>query len=79
MKNVSRSTDSGGFYRNIQRFFTKDINWLKANLLLLDKAIIDQSDEQRYILGFDEVVEDKAGKQALGISWFYSSIASKAI
>lgn len=79
MKNISRWTGKGASYRNIQRFFAEPINWLQLNLLILKGIVSDSSDTKRYVLAFDEVVEDKAGKKTFGLSWFYSSIAGRTI
>jgi len=80
MKNIARWTAKGASYRTIQRFFSQPINWLHLNLLLLKGVVSGQSDDaKRYALAFDEVVEDKSGKKTYGLSWFYSSIAGKAI
>lgn len=79
MKNISRWTSKGCSYRTIQRFFSQPVNWLSLNLMLFHSAYLEPGDIERYMLGFDEVVEDKAGKHTFGINWFYSSIASRVI
>ncbi len=81
MKNISRWTPSGCSYRTIQRFFAHSTDWLSLNILLFQSAYFEagETDKERYLLAFDETVEDKAGKCTWGVNWFYSSIASKVI
>lgn len=79
MKNISRWTSKGCSYRTIQRFFSFSTNWLTLNILLFQSAYFDINDQERYVLVFDETVEDKAGKQTHGVNWFFSSIAGKVI
>lgn len=79
MKNMARWTDKGGSYRTIQRFFSRKINWLELNTLLLLNFWLTTSNPGRYVLAVDEVVEDKAGKHTYGVNWFFSSIAGKVI
>jgi putative transposase len=79
MKNIARWTGKGASYRNIQRFFAQPIDWLQLNMLLLRSILSEPTDSNQYALAFDEVVEDKAGKQTYGLAWFYSSIAGKVI
>lgn len=81
MKNISRWTGVGASYRTIQRFMGLEIAWLSINITLFKilytvPLIVDY---ERYILAFDEVVEDKAGKKTHGVNWFYSSIVGKVI
>lgn len=82
MKNIARWTSKGGSYRNIQRFFSVSFDWLALNLLLFELCYLSKADAEsaeRYMLAFDEVVEDKAGKKTHGVNWFYSSIIGKVI
>ena len=79
MKNISRWTPAGCSYRTIQRFFSHGVDWLSLNILLFQSAYYEEGDKERYLLAFDETVEDKAGKSTWGVNWFYSSIASKVI
>lgn len=82
MKNIARWTGKGGSYRNIQRFFSTPMDWLALNVLLFQLCYLSKPDAERaerYMLAFDEVVEDKAGKKTHGINWFYSSIVGKVI
>jgi putative transposase len=79
MKNISRWTPKGCSYRTIQRFFSRRVDWLTLNILLFQSAYFEVGDKERYLLAFDETVEDKAGKSTWGVNWFYSSIASKVI
>lgn len=79
MKNISRWTGKGCSYRTIQRFFSFSTDWLALNILLFQIAYFEPASKERYILAFDETVEDKAGKKTYGINWFFSSIAGKLI
>ena len=82
MLNISRWTDRGGGYRNIQRFFSHPTDWLRLNILLLGIVlglVNGERDKYSYALALDEVVEDKSGKQTYGVNWFYSSIVGKVI
>jgi len=81
MKNISRWTGAGASYRTIQRFMESKIDWLELNIILIKLVYVPVlvSDFNRYILAFDEVVEDKAGKKTHGVNWFYSSIVGKVI
>jgi len=79
MKNISRWTSKGCSYRTIQRFFSFSTDWLALNILLFQSAYFDIIDQERYVLVFDETVEDKAGQQTHGVNWFFSSIAGKVI
>lgn len=79
MKNISRWTPKGCSYRTIQRFFSHSVDWMTLNLLLFQSAYLEVGDKERYLLTFDETVEDKAGKSTWGVNWFYSSIASRVI
>jgi putative transposase len=55
------------------------INWLALSVLLFHTYWMEEPDPTRHILAIDEVVVKKAGKRTFGVSWFYSSIAGKAI
>lgn len=81
MKNIARWTSKGCSYRTIQRFFAYSTDWLSLNILLFQSAYFEPEagDKERYMLAFDETVEDKAGKCTWGVNWFYSSIVSKVI
>lgn len=80
MKSIARWTDKGGSYRSIQRFFSRKINWLELNILLLQSTwLTSRPAPGRYLLAVDEVVEGKAGKRTFGVNWFFSSIAGKVI
>lgn len=79
MKNIARWTTRGCSYRTIQRFFAQPVDWLTLNILLFQSAYFEAGDKERYMLAFDETVEDKAGKSTWGVNWFYSSLASRVI
>ena len=75
--NISRYTDKGGSYRNIQRFFAETFDWSKMKIILFEKFLFSENDT--YVIAADECVEDKAGKSTFGIGRFFSSISGKVI
>jgi len=75
--NISRYTDKGGSYRNIQRFFASKIDWERLRIILFSKFLYRKEDE--YILAADECVEAKSGKSSFGLGYFFSSLAKKVI
>ena len=75
--NISRYTDKGGSYRNLQRFFSKKINWKKIKIILFENFLYDKT--ETYVLASDECTEDKSGKSTHGINRFFSSIVGKVI
>ena len=75
--NISRYTDKGGSYRNIQRFFLVNINWLRIRMLLFSSFLYSVG--EIFIMAADECTEGKAGKFTFGIGYFYSSISQKVI
>ena len=52
--NISRYTDKGGSYRNIQRFLASQIDWEHLRILLFSKFLYQK--EETYILAADECV-----------------------
>lgn len=75
--NISRYTDKGGSYRNIQRFFASQIDWERLRIILFSKFLYQK--EETYILAADECVEAKSGKTSFGLGYFFSSLAKKVI
>ena len=75
--NISRYTDKGGSYRNIQRLFAENIDWVKLRIKLFESYLFSQDDI--YVIAADECVEGKSGKSTFGKDNFFSSIASKVI
>ena len=73
MQNISRWIGTkGGSYSSIQRFYNSSIDWMGINVALFYQFYYLPG--RVYLLCADETVEDKVGKRAYGIGWFYSSI-----
>ncbi|WP_299466777.1 transposase, partial [uncultured Microscilla sp.] len=79
MKNLSRWTSSKGSYRNIQRLYGSQIDWLCLNIYLITSCYFGYEFSGDYLLAVDETVEGKSRKKTWGISSFYSSIVGKPI
>lgn len=73
MLNISRwSSEKGGSYSSIRRFYETPLCWMHLNLNLFWRYYHNSS--HTYLLSADETVEDKAGKKTPGIGYFFSSI-----
>lgn len=79
MKNLSRWTGAKGSYRNIQRLYGSQIDWLALNIYLITSCYFGYELSGEYLLAVDETVEGKSRKKTWGISSFYSSIVGKPI
>lgn len=77
MLGISRWTDKGGSYRNIQRFFYTSIPWSKLFWTFFRQHLFKPEDV--YLLVGDESVVTKAGKKTHGLDRFFSSLYGKAI
>lgn len=77
MLGMSRWTDKGGSYRNIQRFFYANIPWSKLCWSFFRQHLFKPNDV--YLLVGDESVVTKAGKKTHGLDRFFSSLYGKAI
>lgn len=77
MLGISRWTDKGGSYRNIQRFFHTIIPWSKLFWAFFRQYLYKAEDV--YLLVGDESVVTKAGKKTHGLDRFFSSLYGKAI
>jgi putative transposase len=77
MLGMSRWSGNGGSYRTIQRFFATVIPWA-ALFWLFFRAHLFQSDDV-YLLGGDETVVTKAGKQTHGLDRFFASLYGKPV
>ena len=77
MLGISRWTEEGGSYRTIQRLFNTKINW--SQLMVMFVAIQFADAEGQFLLGGDETVVTKAGKQTHGLDRFFSSIFGRPI
>jgi DDE superfamily endonuclease len=70
MKGLSRWTGPGGSYRTVQRFFHTSISWCKLQWVLIRHHLLEPDDV--IVMGGDEVVVTKAGKQTYGLDRFFS-------
>lgn len=61
MFGLSRWSEKGGSYRTIVRFFNSELNWEDINWQFIKKHLIRK--KSVYLLGGDEVVISKSGKQ----------------
>jgi DDE superfamily endonuclease len=77
MLGISRWTDKGGSYRNVQRFFYTIIPWSKLFWAFFHHYLFKPEDV--YLLVGDESVVTKAGKKTHGLDRFFSSLYGKAI
>ena len=77
MLGMSRWTDKGGSYRNVQRFFKTNIDWAKLQWFFIRAHLKDAPGI--ILLTGDEVVTPKSGKQTYGLGRFFSSIYNKPI
>jgi putative transposase len=75
MLGLSRWTEQGGSYRTIQRFFNSRIVWAKVNWFFIRHHLLDRSDT--ILIGGDESVVTKTGKQTYGLDRFFSSLYGK--
>jgi putative transposase len=77
MLGISRWTGSGGSYRTVQRFFTTVLPWATLFWLLFRTQLFQKDDV--YLLGGDETVVTKAGKQTHGLDRFFAGLYGKSV
>jgi putative transposase len=77
MRGIARWADNGGSYRTIQRFFTTSLNWGTLQWVLIRHHLFEHDDV--LVMGGDEVVVTKAGKQTYGLDRFFSSLYGKRV
>ncbi|NJN99584.1 MAG: transposase [Anaerolineales bacterium] len=77
MLGISRWTELGGSYRTIQRFYNSTIVWAKVNWVFIWHHLLDPTDT--LLIGGDETVVTKAGKQTYGLDRFFSSLYGKPV
>jgi len=77
MLGLSRWSGQGGSYRTVQRFFGEQITWAQLYWQFF-VAQLYQS-EREYLLGGDECVVTKSGKQTYGLDHFFSGLLSKVV
>ncbi|HXV98479.1 MAG TPA: transposase, partial [Anaerolineae bacterium] len=77
MLGISRWTDPGGSYRTVQRFYNSVIAWATVNWIFIRHHLLDPTDT--ILVGGDETVVAKSGKQTYGLDRFFSSLYGKPI
>jgi putative transposase len=77
MQGISRWAEAGGSYRTIQRFYNSTITWAKVNWVFIWHHLLDPTDT--ILIGGDETVVTKAGKQTYGLDRFFSSLYGKPV
>ena len=77
MLGISRWTEPGGSYRTIQRFYNSTIAWAKVNWIFIRHHLLDPTDT--LLIGGDEVVVTKSGKETYGLDRFFSSLYGKPV
>ena len=77
MLGISRWTGAGGSYRTVQRFFTTVLPWATLFWLFFRTQLLQKDDV--YLLGGDETVVTKAGKQTPGLDRFFAGLYGKPV
>ncbi|MBP1467446.1 transposase, partial [Candidatus Chloroploca sp. M-50] len=77
MQGMARWSSTGGSYRTIQRFFATVLPWELLFWVFFRTHLHDPDDV--YLVGGDETVVSKAGKQTHGLDRFFSSLAGKPV
>jgi len=77
MLGISRWTEPGGSYRTIQRFYNSTIAWAKVNWIFIRHHLLDPTDT--LLIGGDETVVTKSGKETYGLDRFFSSLYGKPV
>jgi len=77
MLGISRWTGEGGSYRTVQRFFATALPWASLFWLFFRTHLFQSADV--YLLGGDETVVTKAGKQTYGLDRFFASLYGKPV
>src|SRR6201988_2221333 len=77
MLGISRWTADGGSYRTVQRFFATVLPWASLFWVFFRTHLFVRDDV--YLLGGDETVVTKAGKQTYGLDRFFASLYGKPV
>ena len=72
MRGISRWAGKGGSYRTIQRFFTTGLSWATLPWVLIRHQLLEPDDV--IVMGGDDVVVTKSGKQTHGLDRVFSSL-----
>jgi putative transposase len=77
MLGLSRWADKGGSYRTIQRWYYTVLPWEMLHWTLFLECLLNRSHE--YIVGGDESVIGKSGKETYGLDRFFSGLQKHVI
>src|SRR5712691_10380528 len=77
MRGMARWADKRGSYRTMQRFFTTSLSWGTLQWVLIRHHLFEHDDV--FVMGGDEVVVTKSGKQTYGMDRFFSSLYGKRV
>jgi hypothetical protein len=77
MLGLSRWGGKGGSYRTVQRFFNTVIPWPQVFGKFFEEHVYDPEGE--YIMGGDECVVTKSGKETHGLDYFFSGLLNKVV
>jgi putative transposase len=77
MLGISRWSGDGGSYRTVQRFFATVIPWASLFWVFFRTHLFRSDDV--YLLGGDETVVTKAGKQTYGLNRFFAGLYGKSV
>ncbi len=77
MKGIARWAGKGGSYRTVQRFFNTSLSWGKLQWVLIRYHLLAPDDV--ILMGGDDVVVTKSGKQTHGLDRFFSSLYGKTV
>jgi len=72
MKGIARWAGTGGSYRTVQRFFHTSLSWGTLQWVLIRYHLLAPDDV--ILMGGDEVMGTKSGKQTHGLDRFFSSL-----
>jgi putative transposase len=77
MRGMARWAGKGGSYRTIQRLFTTSLSWATLQWVLIRHHLLEPDDV--ILMGGDDVVVTKSGKQTYGLDRFFSSLYGKRV
>lgn len=77
MKGIARWAGKGGSYRTVQRFFNTSLSWGTLQWVLIRYHLLAPDDV--ILMGGDDVVVTKSGKQTHGLDRFFSSLYGKTV
>jgi putative transposase len=77
MRGSARWSGAGGSYRTVQRFFATALPWANLFWLFFRAHLFRRTDV--YLLGGDETVVTKSGKQTHGLDRFFAGLYGKPV